>query len=279
MTFDVRRYEDDVLKPLRRPGSDLDDLPVLYALREPGSGPRIPADPEILAVRIRQVRELWRQRSAGVRATDRICRELLRRDELLRAGTGPRLEDPASWYNDRWKTFLHHEPPRPASVPVLRGRTVPSARPGTGDGAPEHFEATGRLGGTEPPEATEPAAATEPVDALPVVPAAQISLPARLLPLAVPPETVPVEDDQVAGRRGRAEAPEPPAPARTEPVPESFAEPFAEPVPESFGEPFDEPFDESFDELPGEPARGAPGDTAGEPLEDPAPSVEPMDLP
>jgi len=171
MTFDVRRYEDDVLKPLRRPGSDLDDLPLLYALRGPGTGSTIPADPEVLAVRIRQVRELWRQRSAGVRATDRICRELLRRDELLRAGTGPRLEDPGVWREDRWKVFLHREPPRP---PAAQFPPPGPAEPRDADRA--------QAGDRDP---AGPAVPPRPV---PVAPAARISMPSRLLPLPEPRE-------------------------------------------------------------------------------------------
>lgn len=90
MAFDPKRYEEEVLKPLRRPGARPDDLLGLYAV-ETGMGAGE------LEERVRRVRSLWNQKAGGVTGLARVCQLLLTADEDRRRDPAVRLTDPQWW--------------------------------------------------------------------------------------------------------------------------------------------------------------------------------------
>ncbi|GAB3408088.1 fibronectin type III domain-containing protein [Flindersiella endophytica] len=91
MAFDPVRYEQDVLKPLRRRQGKLpDDLLVRYAI-EPGMSR------DELNAHLRRIRQLWNQKAGGRTGLAQVCQLLLSADEELRRRPGFDLADPAWW--------------------------------------------------------------------------------------------------------------------------------------------------------------------------------------
>jgi hypothetical protein len=91
VAFDPGRYEQDVLKPLRRQQGKLhNDLLVLYAI-EPGMSR------EALNEHLRKLRMLWNQKAGGRTGLAQVCQRLLSADEELKRSPGADLTDPAWW--------------------------------------------------------------------------------------------------------------------------------------------------------------------------------------
>jgi hypothetical protein len=88
--FDPARYEQEVLKPLRRvPGALPGDLLRRYAVE-----PTMSRDE--LAAHLSRIRTLWSQKAGGHSQLAQVCKRLLGADEDLRRGSAD-MADPAWW--------------------------------------------------------------------------------------------------------------------------------------------------------------------------------------
>lgn len=95
MALDQRRYEDEVVKPLRGRTAQLpDDLVTRYAVEPDMTGPA-------LEKRLREVRAYWNNKARSASHTGQVCQAFLRADEKLRAEHGERLGDPEFWRERR----------------------------------------------------------------------------------------------------------------------------------------------------------------------------------
>jgi hypothetical protein len=97
--FDTFRYEQEVLRPLRRRQGPIGDaagageLAHRYGV-EPGM------DAPAIAARLGEVRAYWRRRAAVPDSIGEVCADLLQADADLRAGAGAAMFD-AAWWSGR----------------------------------------------------------------------------------------------------------------------------------------------------------------------------------
>ncbi|MGA5301109.1 hypothetical protein ACPCHT_14340 [Nucisporomicrobium flavum] len=93
MVFDQRRYEEDVIKPMRSQKGPLtdDDLLRRYAI-EPGL-----TDAAELKQHLRKLRTYWNQTASLPTGLGQVCKRLMAADEDLKKRPDARLEDPAWW--------------------------------------------------------------------------------------------------------------------------------------------------------------------------------------
>jgi hypothetical protein len=92
MPFDAKRYDREILKPLRGIHGRLPagNLPARYAIEQGMSSDQ-------LVAHLAALREFWRERANGPDSRAEICRLLLVADEDLVRMTGDAINDPAWW--------------------------------------------------------------------------------------------------------------------------------------------------------------------------------------